>query len=147
MRRRIAALVVASLGASLASLAVSTSAFAQGDPDEPGMSPSSSALASPTLQSDPNRGKPIPTSDQRVVFGLDLHAYGLFVPTGALDQFLTASQPLTSYGVGLGFVRRKGTFDIVLSLDVANFTFPTGSTGRGSAGGSCPRRAACWCSR
>jgi len=55
-----------------------------------------------------------------VSYGGGLHVRGLFVPTWFLNMFLDHSTPLNSAGLGAEFVRRKGNFDIVATI---NFGF------------------------
>ena len=56
----------------------------------------------------------------KVSYGAGMHLRGIFVPTWFLGMFLDASTPLNSVALGGEFVRRKGNFDIVASM---NFGF------------------------
>jgi hypothetical protein len=58
-----------------------------------------------------------PAAEPEVQYGLGVHLRGIFVPTWLLNLFLDASTPLNSAAVGAEFVRRKGEFDIIGSID------------------------------
>lgn len=69
-------------------------------------------------------GEPAPTpateaaaKKSDVSYGIGLHVRGIFVPTWFLNLFLQASTPLNSMGFGAEFIRRKGNFDLVASVD------------------------------
>src|SRR5437867_8902734 len=70
---------------------------------------------------------PIPTSDERVLYGLGAYGYMLIVPGWLLDPFLKAHTELLSGGAGLQFFRRKGTFNVALSLDFGWYNAPDGN--------------------
>lgn len=55
--------------------------------------------------------------DPQTQYGVGVHLRGIFIPTWLLNLFLDASTPLNSVAFGAEFVRRKGSFDIVGSLD------------------------------
>ena len=71
--------------------------------------------------------QPIPTSDEQVLWGIALSGHGQFVPGFMLSPFLQQFTTLTSGGFGISGVRRKGTLDIVLTLDFTLFTPPDGN--------------------
>ena len=90
-------------------------------PDEPGKSPDEPAKSA----GEPAKGEPpAPTVAAKpkahANLGAGMHIRGLFVPTWFLNLFLDASTPLNSMALGGEFVRRKGNFDIVASV---NFGF------------------------
>jgi len=72
---------------------------------QPGQPPAAEVKARPT---------------ERASLGAGMHIRGLFVPTWFLHMFLDASTPLNSVALGGEFIRRKGNFDIVASM---NFGF------------------------
>lgn len=55
-----------------------------------------------------------------VLYGAGFQVRGVFVPSWFLNAFLNASTPLNSVAIGGEFIRRKGNFDIVASI---NFGF------------------------
>lgn len=75
----------------------------------------------------PREWEPISTATDRVLYSLGVRGRGLFVPRFMLTPFLDASTELTSGGVAIEFTRRKGTLDIVTSLDFSFYTPPDGN--------------------
>ena len=75
------------------------------------------------------------TGAPKVSYGAGMHLRGLFVPTWFLNMFLDASTPLNSVALGGEFVRRKGDFDIVASM---NFGFYSPENGNYLGNGKNP---------
>ena len=85
--------------------------------DEPGASPPSEPTQPvPASTPMPDKGAK-PAKDTVVRYGAGFHIRGIFVPTWFLNLFLDASTPLNSVAVGGEFVRRKGNFDLIASMD------------------------------
>lgn len=58
-----------------------------------------------------------PPSEASTLYGVGVHLRAIFVPEWLLNLFLDASTPLNSAAFGAEFVRRKGNFDIIGSVD------------------------------
>lgn len=80
-------------------------------------------LASPKR----DNGRPVPTSDPRVLYALGLRGRYLGVPSFLLSPFLQQYTTLNSESLGAEFIRRKGTLDVVLSLDYSLMSPPAGN--------------------
>src|SRR5437868_6732657 len=70
---------------------------------------------------------PIPTTSEEIVYALGARVGGLFVPGGVLSPFLQQYSALDSGSGAIQFTRRKGTLDIVLSLDFSWYNPPDGN--------------------
>lgn len=70
---------------------------------------------------------PISTDDPRVLYVLGAHGRLVTVPGWTLGGFLAQHTELTSGSVGLDFTRRKGRFDIILSLDFGFYSLGNGN--------------------
>ena len=114
--------LVASTALALATL-VALPAVAQEPAPAPSPPPVSAAPPAPAAK--PMKDwEPVPTSSDKVLYALGVRGRGLFVPGFMLDPFLRSystmdslNNVLLSGGVGLEFTRRKGTLDIVTSID------------------------------
>ena len=62
---------------------------------------------------------PVPTSSLQPLHALSLYGRGLFATTDVLSVGLPVSQPVISGGFGGSYTYRKGTLDIVTSLDLS----------------------------
>jgi hypothetical protein len=62
-----------------------------------------------------------------VAYGAALRARWVSVPSWFLDLFTKKNVPLSSYGVGAEFFRRKGDMDIVLGLTYQRMSPPDGN--------------------
>lgn len=82
-----------------------------GSAGEPGKGGAAAGDPTPTVTAKPKKA---------VQYGAGVHFRGIFVPEWFLNAFLDASTPLNSVGFGGEFVRRKGNFDLVASV---NFGF------------------------
>ncbi len=110
-------------------LLAGSTAFAQ-EPQKPGTAkPTGSGEPGTVNPAEPSKGgpaagDPTPTVTAKpkpaVQYGAGVHFRGIFVPEWFLNAFLDASTPLNSVGFGGEFVRRKGNFDLVASI---NFGF------------------------
>ena len=56
-------------------------------------------------------------TEPQTQYGVGFHIRAIFVPSWLLNLFLDASTPLNSVALGGEFVRRKGDFDIIGSID------------------------------
>lgn len=146
-------MLLAMLGIS----AVPAAAFAVEDDDEPGPkltaiptttpaapaaeakapSPWSTASGGAVASSPSTRknARPVPTSDQRVLYALGAHARMVTIPRWLFGAFLDQSTELVSGTLGLDFTRRKGQLDVVFSFD---FGFYSPRDGNFLAAGSDP---------
>jgi hypothetical protein len=115
-------------------LAAAWPVAARADDPPPSGSPTTSAVQS-SAKSDRPSWQPIPTSDDQVLWGLALQGHGVFVPGFLLAPFLDQYNTLYSGGFAVQGIRRKGTLDIVLSLD---FSFYTPSDGNWRGAGKDP---------
>lgn len=70
---------------------------------------------------------PIPTRDRRPLHAIALTGRGVFIPQFLMGIGLSESQALNSGGVGLSYIYRKGTLDVVTSLDFAALSPPDGN--------------------
>src|SRR5262245_9872825 len=85
------------------------------------------AAASAPARAADDAGAPISSDDPRTLHALGFYGRGLFVPQFLLDLGLQASQALNSGAMGLSYTRRKGTLDIVTTLDFSFFSPPDGN--------------------
>jgi hypothetical protein len=103
--------------------------------DEPG----GTSKEEPATPSAPGEGEPpapvVTEAPRTVLHGAGMHLRGLFVPTWFLNMFLDASTPLNSVGFGGEYIRRKGNFDIVASV---NFGFYSPEDGNYLGNGKSP---------
>ncbi len=96
---------------------------------EPGDAPADAPAAAPHHERllDENPTAPVPTSSEQVLWALGLQGHGVFVPGWLLGSFLDQYSALNSGGFALQGIRRKGTFDIVLTLDFSFYSPPDGN--------------------
>jgi hypothetical protein len=92
--------------------------------------PAAPAAKAPASAERPNLkpSDPIPTDDERVLYALGVRGRYLSVPGFLLSPWLQNFQELNSGSVGVEFTRRKGTLDIVFSLDFGWYTPGGGGT-------------------
>ena len=62
-----------------------------------------------------------------VAYGIGLTGRGIFVPFWFLEMFLDAGTALYSGAIGAEFVRRKGNFDLVASINFNFYSPPDGN--------------------
>jgi hypothetical protein len=62
-----------------------------------------------------------------VLYGAGLHLRGIFVPEWFLNAFLDSSTALNSVSLGGEFVRRKGNFDLVATINFGFYSPPDGT--------------------
>ena len=62
-----------------------------------------------------------------MAYGIGLTGRGIFVPFWFLDMFLDEGTAMYSGAVGAEFVRRKGNFDLVASVNLNFYTPPDGN--------------------
>ena len=62
-----------------------------------------------------------------VAYGIGLTGRGIFVPFWFLEMFLDAGTALYSGAVGAEFIRRKGNFDLVASINFNAYSPPDGN--------------------
>ncbi len=70
--------------------------------------------------------EPDPSSDPRD-YAIGARFRGIFLPRSLLSSFLTASTSLASASLGIEFVYRHRTYDVVTSLDLAFVSLPDGN--------------------
>jgi hypothetical protein len=106
-------------------------------PEEPGGKPGEepAPAGAPTPGEPPAPPAATASGAPKVTYGAGMHLRGLFVPTWFLGMFLDASTPLNSVALGGEFVRRKGNFDIVASM---NFGFYSPENGNYLGNGKNP---------
>jgi hypothetical protein len=76
----------------------------------------------------PERPKP----KKAVLYGAGVQVRGIFVPSWFLGAFLDRSTALNSASIGGEFIRRKGNFDLVASINFGFYSPPDGNyMGRG----------------
>ncbi len=110
---------------ALALAAAAPASFADEAPTTPATTPAAGETAPAAKKEDTT--SPIPTSDEQVLYALGLRARYLSVPGFMLAPFLQQYTTLSSGGFGAEFIRRKGTLDIVLSLDFSFYSPPDGN--------------------
>jgi hypothetical protein len=77
----------------------------------------------PTVKAKPKRD---------VLYGFGLQVRGIFVPSWFLKMFLDNSTSLNSASIGAEFIRRKGNFDLIASMNFGFYSPPDGNyLGRG----------------
>jgi hypothetical protein len=107
-------------------LVFSLSGVAYAD-DAPTTPPSTDPATNPTPAAKPESTSPIPTTDEQILYALGIRARYLAVPGFMLSPFLQQFTTLSSGGFGAELTRRKGTLDIVLSLDFSFYSPPDGN--------------------
>jgi len=112
------------LALALAIGAALVPAAAFSDEETPKPAPESAA-GEPPKKADSS--SPIPTDDEQLIYALGLRARYLAVPGFMLSPFLQQFTTLSSGGFGIEGIRRKGTLDIVLSLDFSFYSPPDGN--------------------
>jgi hypothetical protein len=91
-------------------------------PGEPGARPGE---PTPKVTAKPKRD---------VSYGVGLQVRGIFVPSWFLKLFLENSTALNSASIGAEFIRRKGNFDLIASMNFGFYSPPDGNyLGRGKA--------------
>lgn len=81
----------------------------------------------------PGEPAPVKAKPKRdVLYGVGLQVRGVFVPSWFLKMFLEESTSLNSASIGAEFIRRKGNFDLIASLNFGFYSPPDGNyLGRG----------------
>jgi len=145
---------IAGWGAVVISLLASTPVLAQPDDEEPtapadrkakpvappapvkaGAPKSAPAVAPPGVTPPPAEPRPPvepralvkPRSSNAVQYGAGVHVRAIFVPEWFLGAFLASSTGLSSAALGGEFVRRKGDFDLVASMNFGFYSPPDGT--------------------
>lgn len=71
---------------------------------------------------------PIAATDERPHYALGVYGHGVFAPSGMLSPFLSANSGSVSTGaLGAHFTRRKGSLDVVISMDFGWYSPPDGN--------------------
>jgi hypothetical protein len=102
---------------------VSPQSGAAGDTDEPGKKAGSDQSA----EEPPKAMKPPKPAEPQAQYGVGLSLRAIFIPSWLLNLFLDASTSLNSVAFGAEFVRRKGNFDIIGSIDFGFYSPPDGN--------------------
>lgn len=122
-RNRLASLSLAAWLAPLSLTALTASAGSARAVEVPPLTavtpPSPAAL--PPLSEAAARAlrQPVPTSDPRPLHALSLWAHGMFATTDLLSVGLQVAQPVTQGGIGISHVHRRGTLDVVTTVDLS----------------------------
>ena len=87
------------------------------------------AQAAPAATEEPGSKKLTSTADQlsKISYGVGLQGRGIFVPEWFLGTFLDQTTGLYSGAIGAEFVRRKGNFDLVGTINFNFYDPPDGN--------------------
>ena len=107
-------------------------AKASGEPAKPGEPAVRPGEPGAPRKGEPTTVKAKPKRD--VSYGFGLQVRGIFVPSWFLKLFLEESTSLNSASIGAEFIRRKGNFDLIASMNFGFYSPPDGNyLGRGKA--------------
>ena len=106
-----------------------------GEPGGPGSGEPGAKAEEPAGQPGSESDTPtVAKSEDAALHGIGIHVRGLFIPTWFLGLFLNASTPLNSAAIGGEYVRRKGNYDLVASVNFGFYSPADGNyLGRGKS--------------
>lgn len=94
------------------------------EPEKAEGEPEASVQGDSSQQSGQSEGLKV---SKETTYGVGVHVRGIFVPTWFLNLFVDASTPLNSVGFGGEFIRRKGNFDLIGSVDFGLYSAESGN--------------------
>lgn len=85
------------------------------------------AVTPPLPRTEPRPPEPRTKPNRGVQYGVGVHVRGIFVPEWFLKAFLASATGLSSAALGAEFVRRKGDFNLVASMNFGFYSPPDGT--------------------